>query len=221
MTKQEALLEVRITKVETREEEIPFGTETTQSNEYTKGTTKTLQEGQNGLRRVTFQNVYDTNNVLVEQTILSTEVIKEPVNKKVVQGTKKVKSSTKFITGSGQFIWPVPNYKYVSRWMGNGHRGADICAAYGTPILASDSGTIIAAGWHYSYGNYVEIDHGNGYKTLYGHMSSIAVSQGQAVTQGQVIGYVGSTGNSTGNHCHFEMSYNGALFSAYTLFSGM
>ena len=221
VTKQEALLEVRITKVETREEEIPFGTETTQSNEYTKGTTKTLQEGQNGLRRVTFQNVYDTNNVLVEQTILSTEVIKEPVNKKVVQGTKKVKSSTKFITGSGQFIWPVPNYKYVSRWMGNGHRGADICAAYGTPILASDSGTIIAAGWHYSYGNYVEIDHGNGYKTLYGHMSSIAVSQGQAVTQGQVIGYVGSTGNSTGNHCHFEMSYNGALFSAYTLFSGM
>ena len=123
--------------------------------------------------------------------------------------------------GSGSFIWPVPNYKYVSRWMGNGHRGADICAAYGTPILASDSGTIIAAGWHYSYGNYVEIDHGNGYKTLYGHMSSIAVSQGQAVTQGQVIGYVGSTGNSTGNHCHFEMSYNGALFSAYTLFSDM
>lgn len=61
MTKQEALLEVRITKVETREEEIPFGTETTQSNEYTKGTTKTLQEGQNGLRRVTMQNVYDTN----------------------------------------------------------------------------------------------------------------------------------------------------------------
>ena len=67
----------------------------------------------------------------------------------------------------------------------------------------------------------MEIDHGNGAKTLDGPRSSIAVSQGQAVTQGQVIGYVGSTGNSTGNHCHFEMSYNGALFSAYTLFSGM
>ena len=78
-----------------------------------------------------------------------------------------------------------------------------------------------ARSWHYSYGNYVEIDHGNGYRTLYGHMSEIAVTQGQAVSQGQTIGYVGSTGNSTGNHCHFEMSYNGALFSAYTLFPGM
>lgn len=73
---------MRITRIETREEEVAFAIETTKSNEYTKGTTKVLQEGQNGLRRVTFQNVYDTNNVLVEQTILSTEVIKEPVNKR-------------------------------------------------------------------------------------------------------------------------------------------
>ena len=86
VTKEEAALEVRITRIETREEEVAFAIETTKSNEYTKGTTKVLQEGQNGLRRVTFQNVYDTNNVLVEQTILSTEVIKEPVNKKVVAG---------------------------------------------------------------------------------------------------------------------------------------
>lgn len=82
VTKEEAALEVRITRIETREEEVAFAIETTKSNEYTKGTTKVLQEGQNGLRRVTFQNVYDTNNVLVEQTILSTEVIKEPVNKR-------------------------------------------------------------------------------------------------------------------------------------------
>ena len=110
VTKQEALLEVRITKVETREEEIPFSTETTQSNEYTKGTTKTLQEGENGLRRVTMQNVYDTNGVLLEQTILSTETIREPVNKKVVVGTKKVtkNGAAAYIGGSGQFIWPVP-----------------------------------------------------------------------------------------------------------------
>ena len=67
----------------------------------------------------------------------------------------------------------------------------------------------------------MEIDHGNGYKTLYGHMSSFVVQTGQTVTKGQLIGYVGATGAATGNHCHFEMSYNGALFSAYTLFSGM
>ena len=127
VTKQEALLEVRITKVETREEEIPFGTETTQSNEYTKGTTKTLQEGQNGLRRVTMQNVYDTNGVLLEQTILSTETIREPVNKKVVVGTKKVTKygAAAYIGGSGQFIWPVPGYRNCSRWYGSGHKGVD------------------------------------------------------------------------------------------------
>ncbi len=128
VTKQEALLEVRITKVETREEEIPFGTETTQSNEYTKGTTKTLQEGQNGLRRVTMQNVYDTNGVLLEQTILSTETIREPVNKKVVVGTKKVTKygAAAYIGGSGQFIWPVPGYRNCSRWYGSGQKGVDI-----------------------------------------------------------------------------------------------
>lgn len=95
VTKQEALLEVRITKVETREEEIPFGTETTQSNEYTKGTTKTLQEGQNGLRRVTMQNVYDTNGVLLEQTILSTETIREPVNKRWSLAPRRSRSTVR------------------------------------------------------------------------------------------------------------------------------
>ena len=80
---------------------------------------------------------------------------------------------------------------------------------------------VTTAGYHYSYGNYVIINHGNGYQTLYAHASRLNVHVGQAVSQGDVIAYVGSTGNSTGNHCHFEMSYNGALFSAYTLFSGM
>ena len=210
VTKEEAALEVRITRIETREEEVAFAIETTKSNEYTKGTTKVLQEGQNGLRRVTFQNVYDTNNVLVEQTILSTEVIKEPVNKKVVQGTKKVKSSTKFITGSGQFIWPVPNYRYCSRWYGGRHRGVDICAPAGTPIYASAGGTVTKAGYNKAgagtgYGYSVIINHGGGYSTVYAHCLSLTVSAGQTVKQGQLIGYVGSTGRSTGNHCHFEI----------------
>ena len=210
VTKEEAALEVRITRIETREEEVAFAIETTKSNEYTKGTTKVLQEGQNGLRRVTFQNVYDTNNVLVEQTILSTEVIKEPVNKKVVQGTKKVKSSTKFITGSGQFIWPVPNYRYCSRWYGGRHRGVDICAPAGTPIYASAGGTVTKAGYNKAgagtgYGYSVIINHGGGYSSVYAHCLSLTVSAGQTVKQGQLIGYLGSTGRSTGNHCHFEI----------------
>ena len=225
VTKEEAALEVRITRIETREEEVAFAIETTKSNEYTRGTTKVLQEGQNGLRRVTFQNVYDTNNVLVEQTILSTEVIKEPVNKKVVQGTKKVKSSTKFITGSGQFIWPVPNYRYCSRWYGGRHRGVDICAPAGTPIYASAGGTITKAGYNKAgagtgYGYSVIINHGGGYSTVYAHCLSLTVSAGQTVKQGQLIGYVGSTGRSTGNHCHFEIRLNGSYIPPQNVFPG-
>ena len=225
VTKEEAALEVRITRIETREEEVAFAIETTKSNEYTKGTTKVLQEGQNGLRRVAFQNVYDTNNVLVEQTILSTEVIKEPVNKKVVQGTKKVKSSTKFITGSGQFIWPVPNYRYCSRWYGGRHRGVDICAPAGTPIYASAGGTITKAGYNKAgagtgYGYSVIINHGGGYSSVYAHCLSLTVSAGQTVKQGQLIGYVGSTGRSTGNHCHFEIRLNGSYIPPQNVFPG-
>ena len=224
VTKEEAALEVRITRIETREEEVAFAIETTKSNEYTKGTTKVLQEGQNGLRRVTFQNVYDTNNVLVEQTILSTEVIKEPVNKKVVQGTKKVKSSTKFITGSGQFIWPVPNYRYCSRWYGGRHRGVDICAPAGTPIYASAGGTITKAGYNKAgagtgYGYSVIINHGGGYSSVYAHCLSLTVSAGQTVKQGQLIGYVGSTGRSSGNHCHFEIRRNGSYIAPQNVFN--
>ena len=227
VTKQEALLEVRITKVETREEEIPFGTETTQSNEYTKGTTKTLQEGENGLRRVTMQNVYDTNGVLLEQTILSTETIREPVNKKVVVGTKKVtkNGAAAYIGGSGQFIWPVPGYRNCSRWYGSGHKGVDICASAGTPIYASAGGTVTKAGYNKAgagtgYGYSVIISHSGGYTTVYAHCLSLAVSAGQTVRQGQLIGYVGSTGRSSGNHCHFEIRRNGSYIAPQSVFSG-
>ena len=213
------LIKVKVVRRDTETVAIPFDTQNTESDQYDFGKVVTLQEGADGSEEITYETTM-IDGAVTDRQAVAYNVLQSPTPKITVTGTK-LKNGMIAKVGSGSFIWPVPNYKYVSRWMGNGHRGADICAAYGTPILASDSGTIIAAGWHYSYGNYVEIDHGNGYKTLYGHMSSIAVSQGQAVTQGQVIGYVGSTGNSTGNHCHFEMSYNGALFSAYSLFSGM
>ena len=226
VTKQEALLEVRITKIETRDEEIAFSTETTQSDEYSKGTTKTLQEGENGLRRVTLQNIYDANGALLEQTVLSTETIKEPVNKKVVVGTKKAaRSATAYITGSGQFIWPVPGYRYCSRWYGSGHKGVDICAAAGTPIYASAGGTVTKAGYNKAgagtgYGYSVIISHSGGYTTVYAHCLSLVVHSGQTVRQGQLIGYVGSTGRSSGNHCHFEIRRNGSYVAPQSVFPG-
>ena len=94
------------------------------------------------------------------------------------------------------------------RW-GSLHPGIDIGAGYGAPIHAAKSGTVIYAGWMDGYGNFVLIDHGAGFVTGYGHQSRIAVSEGQQVSQGQTIGYVGSTGNSTGPHLHFETRPNG------------
>ena len=213
------LLKVKVVQTETETVAIPFSTEKSESDEYDFGKTVTLQEGVDGLEDVTYEITMIDGEVTDRQAV-SYNVLQEPVTQITVTGTK-LKNGMVAKLGSGSFVWPVPGYKYVSRWMGNGHRGADICAAYGTPIYASDSGTVIAAGWHYSYGNYVEIDHGNGYKTLYAHMSRILVSQGQAVSKMDQIGEVGSTGNSTGNHCHFEMYYNNVLFSAQTLFGGM
>ena len=224
ITKEEADLEVRITRIETREEEIAFSTETTKSNEYTKGTTKVLQEGENGLRRVTLQNVYDTKNILVDQSVLSTEVIKEPVNKKVVEGTKKVTSSTKYITGSGRFIWPVPNYRYCSRWYGGRTRAWTSAPRPVRPSTPPQAHRAKAgynkAGAGTGYGYSVIINHGGGYSSVYAHCLSLTVSAGQTVKQGQLIGYLGSTGRSTGNHCHFEIRLNGSYIPPQNVFPG-
>ncbi len=213
------LLKVKVVRQDTETVAIPFETQNTESSEYDFGKVITLQEGVEGSEEVTYETTM-IDGVVTDRQAISYTVLQASVPEITITGTK-LKSGMIAKIGSGSFIWPVPNYKYVSRWMGSGHRGADICAAYGTTIIASDSGTVVAAGWHYSYGNYVQIDHGNGYTTLYAHMSEILVSQGQAVSQGDAIGRVGSTGNSTGNHCHFEMTYNGALFSAQTLFPNM
>jgi murein DD-endopeptidase MepM/ murein hydrolase activator NlpD len=114
-------------------------------------------------------------------------------------------------TGSGQLGWPVSapiTSPFGWRW-GRMHEGIDLGAAYGTPIAAAGSGTVIYAGWLGGYGNLTVIDHGGGLATAYGHQSRIAVSVGQQVSRGEVIGYVGSTGHSTGPHLHFEVRING------------
>ena len=100
------------------------------------------------------------------------------------------------------------------------HSGIDIGADYGEPILAAQSGTVISAGWIDGYGNTVMINHGGGVVSLYGHNQSLAVNVGQSVSQGQVIAYCGSTGNSTGPHCHFEILANDEPVDPQTYLSG-
>ncbi len=224
VVREEETLEVRITKVESWEEEIAYTTETTKSNELNSGTKRVTQKGENGIRTVTAQRVYDTNGNQLSQQILSTVVTKEPVTEKVTVGTKKVSSGASYITGRGQFIWPVPGYRNCSRWYGGSHKGVDICAAAGTPIYASAGGTVTKAGYNRAgagngYGNSIIISHGNGYTTLYAHCLSLVVHAGQSVKQGQLIGYVGSTGRSSGNHCHFEIRRNGSYIAPQNVFN--
>lgn len=125
-------------------------------------------------------------------------------------------ANVKFNSSLG-FRSPLDSYKYMSCAYGkNGHLGVDWAAAGGTPIHAAADGVVTIANYHYSYGNYVQIFHGTddkgtSYASLYAHMNSWpAVSVGQSVTKGQIIGYVGTTGNSTGNHLHLELRVNGA-----------
>ncbi len=118
----------------------------------------------------------------------------------------------------GKFIWPVPGYSTISSYYGprtlwgryDFHLGIDIPAPSGTNIYASAAGVVVTATYHYSYGYYVLVDHGNGYATLYAHCSQLCVSAGQSVAQGQVVGRVGTTGSSSGNHLHFEVRINGS-----------
>ena len=120
------------------------------------------------------------------------------------------------VIGDGTLQWPLPGHTYISCYFGEvdafgnaGHRGTDIPAPEGTPILAAHSGTVMVAGWNDSYGNQVLLDNGAGLSTRYAHMTATAVTAGETVTAGQVIGYVGSTGDSTGNHLHFEVMQGG------------
>ena len=103
--------------------------------------------------------------------------------------------------------------RYGSRW-GKTHKGLDIAASTGTSIKAAASGTVTTAGWNSGgYGYLIVISHGNGVQTYYGHCSSILVKEGQTVSQGDVIGKVGSTGRSTGSHLHFEIRVNGTAYN--------
>ena len=110
--------------------------------------------------------------------------------------------------GSGGFIWPTSSHVISGNEYWSGHLAIDIAAGTGTGVWAADSGVIVFAGWStVGYGNMVMIDHGNGWQTVYAHLSQVSVSCGQSVSQGQTIGLAGSTGNSTGPHLHFEIRF--------------
>lgn len=134
-------------------------------------------------------------------------------------------------TATGTYIWPCPSCTYVTSKFGmrehplfgdeRPHTGIDIGAQAGAEVIAADSGTVAVATYSSSYGNYVTIYHSNGDYTLYAHMSSLTVTAGQNVTQGDVIGYVGSTGWASGPHLHFEIRVHGSTVDPTSYFSGL
>ncbi len=210
-------LQVQYTETTTRQVEIPFSTKTEKNNSMTLGTTKISQAGEKGLKEELVESVY-VDGVLQKETVVQSTVLKEPVTQITQQGT--VWNGTVIQGGNGKLVWPTGG-GYVSRgFVGQypSHNGLDIAGPIGTHIYAADSGVVTKALYtNVGYGVYLIIEHG-GYQTLYGHCSKLLVSVGQQVQQGQLIAYMGSTGNSTGSHVHFEVKSGNTRYNPYNWF---
>ncbi len=219
------LLKVRSIERHTYQEEIPYPVYTEESAAYEYGETVVLQSGQNGLREIT-QDVTTVDGIQTDAQTVQVKNLEDPVPEQRVTGTQLKDYMYGSINGY-DFIWPAPGYRHISQWMVGSHTGIDIAGPSGTPILASASGTVVQTytwngivtrgDWN-SYGNYVVIEHDGGYSTRYAHLLQFIVSEGEHVEAGQVIGYMGSTGNSTGSHLHFEMYGPQGRFSAHKVF---
>ena len=192
--------------------DVPFAVEYEDDDSMYQGDYKVLSPGEYGKADVTVNVSYTNGEETARQTVASV-TLSEPVTELQARGT--IPRPSWFPTGS--FRWPC--YGTLTSYFGyrnaptrgasTNHGAIDIANGYGTPIYASDGGTVIVAGWQGGLGYSVTIDHGNGFQTIYGHNSSLLVRVGDHVYKGQQIAKMGSTGISTGNHCHFAVKYYG------------
>ena len=178
-----------------------------ESDSLYEGESRVIQEGSDGKALVT-AILTKENGVVTDRKDLEQEIIQEPVDQIILKGTKPVPSTAP----TGSFIHPAPSTIITSpfgwRW-GRLHSGVDLGGSEGSAIYASDGGTVVRSGWFGGYGLCIDIQHGGGTTTRYGHLSDTYVSVGDQVYQGEVIGALGNTGNSTGPHLHFEIRVNG------------
>lgn len=205
LTVLQPTLAVRTVEKVVENQEIQYETEYQQDESLRLGTTQVLTPGKNGMKKVTIE-LTKVNGMLEEEKVLDEEIVQEPVKAVAKKGTKVVKGE-----GTGKFAWPVLSASITStfgtRW-GAFHKGVDLTG--NRNIMASDNGKVVFAGYKDDYGNHIIIDHLNGYSTLYGHLSQINTSVGKIVEKGEKIGYMGSTGDSTGVHLHFEIRKSGS-----------
>lgn len=201
-------LQVLTTREVEYTESIDYEIVKTKDPDMYKGDSEVDVPGVEGEKQVRALVTY-RGDVPVSTEVVDEIVISEPVTKYMRVGTRETTTPVSTGTGgSGSYFWPLDG-GYISAYQGDGrgHKGIDIAAPYGTPIYAAESGTVIETGdgWNGGYGNCVRVQHDDGNVTVYAHQSSIAVSYGDYVVKGQLLGYVGSTGDSTGNHLHFEV----------------
>ena len=204
-------LSVRTTEQVTYTEPIPCPVEEVKDDSMYKGDSKVVTQGQEGEALISADVVY-VNGYERERNVTGSETLREPtVTVKAVGTKERPKTASK-----GTYTWPVRSHRINSYFGGRNifgsysfHSGIDLHAAYGESVMAADGGTVTKAGWSSGYGNLVVIRHDNGTETYYAHNSSITVSVGQKVYQGQVVAKAGSTGRSTGVHCHFEVRVRG------------
>ena len=191
------------TEIQTEISSVPYETEIIKCDSMYQGERIKETAGVAGERTVILEKTIKEGEVL-SQTILSDIVTREPVNEIIKEGVKSRPKGT----GTGSFSLPLSEIRVSSsfgtRW-NRQHAGVDLAAEAGTDILASDSGTVIFSGESGGYGNLIILDHQNGYKTYYAHASKLYLGVGEKPDKGEVIAAVGSTGNSTGPHLHFEI----------------
>lgn len=202
-------LTVKSTYVEEYDEAIPYETEWVADSDLYKNRTRTIVEGQDGSQQVTAEITVENGNEIGRE-ILETTVLEEPVTAQKAYGTKELPPTV----ATGTFRKPASGIITLRFGARDGlhssyHTGIDIANSRGTAIYSADAGKVTFAGWKGSYGYLIIIDHENGYQTYYAHCSKLYVSRGDRVYKGQNIAAMGSTGNSTGTHLHFEIRVNG------------
>jgi murein DD-endopeptidase MepM/ murein hydrolase activator NlpD len=195
-------------------EVIPFQTKVV-TDRNSPQSVRVKQEGQTGEKQVAY-TATKRNGVVSQRQVLSEKIVKVAVDKIIVKGSRVTYVASRGGGGTGSLDWPV--HGTISQYFGGGggHTGVDIATRTGTAIRAADSGTVTFAGYEGGYGRFIIVNHGNGLVTRYAHCSSLAVSAGSQVAKGQVIGAVGSTGNSTGPHLHFEVLAGGSFRNPFS-----
>lgn len=212
------LIAVRETKQVTETETVQFETENIEDSSAYEGTSVVVANGVLGEKEVEYEIVYE-NGIEVSKSSLKETVIKEPVTATVKVGTMPRPKTAPTGTFTMPYYGTLTSRYGSYRSRGTPHTGIDLAGPAGGNIVAADGGTVSFAGWNNSYGYLVKIKHDNGYETYYAHCSKLMVSTGDKVYQGQVIGLVGSTGNSSGPHLHFELRKNGSPVNPYNYFN--